>query len=154
MLNPSGKLTLIAGLPGSGKSTWIEANAPSTQFFIADDFMAHSYGNISKFAYSRWYFPLVFALRAGRDAIIADIAFCDSGRRCEAERIMVDAVHNLKYQWVFFANDPDACRQNVLADEKIKGRKAESRLSEIKARSQRYQIPAEATVETVFKSDV
>ena len=71
---------------------WMRANFPTADFFVVDDFMAHALWDIGRFTYSRWFFPLVFALRAGRDSVIADIAFCDTERRKEADRVMKDAV--------------------------------------------------------------
>jgi hypothetical protein len=86
----------------------MQTNTPPADFFVADDFMAHAFGDIGWFTYSRWYFPLVLALRAGRNAAISDIAFCDTERRREAERVMKDAIHDLKYRWVFFECTPEA----------------------------------------------
>jgi predicted kinase len=152
MLNQPGKLVLIAGLPGSGKSWWMKANTPHTNFFVIDDFMAHAFGDISKFTYSRWYFPLVFALRAGRDAAISDIAFCDAENREEVERIMRDAVHELVCRWIFFEHAPEACRENIERDAREKGRSLDKRLQELEKWRCRYRIPSGSPVETVFRA--
>ena len=130
----------------------MHANAPSSDFFVADDFMANAYGDIGKFAYSRWYLPLVFALRAGRNAAITDIAFCDADRRKEAERVMTDAVDGLNYCWVFFEHAAEVCRQNIERDHREKGRGAENRLHALEEWSRRYRIPRGAQVQPVFRA--
>ena len=152
MHNTPGTLVLIAGLPGSGKSYWMQTNTPAAHFFVVDDFMAHAFGEIGRFTYSRWYFPLVFALRAGRDAAISDIAFCDVERRKEAETVMTDAVENLAFRWVFFEHAPDACRLNIERDAREKGRAPEKRLQALEDWSQRYRIPLGVPAESVFRA--
>lgn len=151
MHNQPGKLILVAGLPGSGKSTWMIANTPQTIYFAIDDFMANSFGDVAKTTYSRWYFPLVFALRAGRDAVISDISFCDPGRREEIERVMRDAVDKLAYNWICFENAPDACRENIERDAREKNRTLSSRLAALDKWSPRYTIPPGIQVERVFR---
>jgi hypothetical protein len=151
MNNPPGKLVLIAGLPGSGKSCWMKINTPAADFFVADDFMAHALGDIGRFTYSRWYFPLVFALRAGRNAAISDIAFCDIERQREAQRVMTDAVNDLEFEWVFFEYVPDACRQNIERDAREKGRLPEKRLQALKEWSPRYNVPPGVPTQLVYR---
>ena len=150
MQNTPGKLILIAGLPGSGKSRWMECNTPLADFFVADDFMAHAFGDVGKFTYSRWYFPLVFALRAGRNAVISDIAFCDVERRREAEKVMLDAIDKLVYRWVFFTNEPELCRKNIERRAREEGRSLEKPLEALEQWKRRYSIPANADVVPVF----
>lgn len=152
MDNSPGELVLIAGLPGSGKSRWMQTNMPATDFFVVDDFMAHAFGDIGRFTYSRWYFPLVFALRTGRNAAVSDIAFCDAERRREAERIMADAVKDLVYRWIFFEHAPEACRENIERDARENGRATEKRLEALEDWSGRYCIPPGVSVVPVFRA--
>ena len=153
MVYAPGQLLFIAGLPGSGKSHWLRTHAPPERFFIVDDFMAHAYHDIGRFAHSRWYFPLVFALRAGRDSAISDIAFCDEQRRAEAERVMADAVHQLSYRWIYFENAPSACRHNIELDIRKVGRAGTKRLEALETWRQEYTIPEGAEVVPVVRGD-
>lgn len=147
-----GQLILIAGLPGSGKSHWIGAHFSPSDFFVVDDFMAHALGDVSKFTYSRWYCSLVFALRSGRDSVVADIAFCDVDRRKEALRVMKDAVDKLDYRWIFFESAPEQCRLNIERDAREKRRAAQSRLDALDEWSRRYRIPRGVKTEAVYRA--
>ncbi len=151
MHNAPGKLILIAGLPGSGKSCWMQTNTPVADFFVADDFMVHAYGDIGRFTYSRWYFPLLFALRAGRNAAISATAFCDFERPKAAETVMSDTVKDLAYRWVFFEHAPDACRQNIERGAREKGRAPQKRLQALEDWSHRDCIPLGVAAESAFR---
>ena len=66
-----------------------------------------------RFTDSIHYPPLIAALRAGKDCVIADISFCDTGRRLEAEQILRNDVADLTIKWLFFENDHEKCLANV-----------------------------------------
>lgn len=104
-------VTILVGLPGSGKSTLLKERSDST----FDDFHA---GDSTAFTASRHYQALTDELRSGKNCTIADIAYCAADRLGAAE----DGVKSLGKQLgieleiklLYFANDPDACRHNVV----------------------------------------
>jgi len=151
MYNTLGQLTLIAGLPGSGKTRWMKKNFPTADFLMIDDFMAHALHDIGRFTYSLWYFPLVFALRSGRNAVISDIAFCEDERRKEAERVMSDSVKDLVYRWHFFEHAAAICRQNIERRAREEGNTQEDAFRELNRLSPLYHIPSGFPVEPVFR---
>jgi len=113
--------------------------------------MAHALWDIGRFTYSRWFLPLVFALRAGRNSVIADIAFCDTERRKEAERVMNDAVHNIDCQWIFFEHAPEACRQNIERRARQEARSLDEPLKALWHWSRMYQVPTGASIIPVYR---
>jgi len=107
------KVTIIVGLPGSGKSELVADRASGCPGVCVEDFMKGSRHTSHRFPDSIHYPHLIRALRDGKDCIIADIAYCDTGRRLEAEQILLADVAELVIDWVFFDNDKDACITNV-----------------------------------------
>jgi len=81
------KIILIAGLPGSGKTTYIE-KLRQEGWSIFDDFKANAYNDSSVFWHSRNYEALISAIREGRKCLVADIDFCNTKSRNEAELIL------------------------------------------------------------------
>ena len=70
-----GKVILIAGLPGAGKTTYGKrlANEIGARFF--DDFKAKAFSNSPRFQHSRHYKELIQLLRKGKNCIATDIDF-------------------------------------------------------------------------------
>ena len=141
MKNQTGKLEVLVGLPGSGKTTRIENHYPESDWFRVDDFMAHAIDNVGRTAYSRFFLPVVHALRAGRNVLVADICFCREDRRKEFERVMKDAVRGISLTWRFFEPDKEVCLSNAEFDERKKGRKADGRIRAIKEFHPDYIVP-------------
>src|ERR1700748_1549187 len=74
------RLVMICGLPGSGKSHWINEHQTEFSGQTIPDFFKDALGNDSgdglKFWRARYYPELVVDLRSGKDCCIADIQFC------------------------------------------------------------------------------
>lgn len=106
-------LTIVVGLPGSGKSHLIrEYAAAHPAALVVDDYHAAPHHDSPAVEDARAYPELVAALRAGRDALVADIAFTDAAARDEFARVL-GAEPGVVLAWVFFENDLAACLANI-----------------------------------------
>jgi hypothetical protein len=98
------KLTVVIGLPASGKTTYLKRFKRTLKF---DDV----YSSVER------HEGVFGAVKAGRDCIVADIQFC----RDSVLSMFLDNVRNaaweagtrLKIELVFFANDAAACVFNA-----------------------------------------
>ncbi|MCB0337022.1 MAG: hypothetical protein KDD62_11980 [Bdellovibrionales bacterium] len=109
----SSKLTIVVGLPGSGKSHYIRERSANVAGSCVEDYMAFPYDDSRHFTDSQYYSTLVSNLRGGKDCIIADIFFCDTALRNEAEQVIAKDCSSSIIEWIFFANDPKSCRENA-----------------------------------------
>jgi predicted kinase len=136
-VNP-GKLTVIVGLPGSGKSTLVEEKKRFVTGLCVHDYHAAAHNDSPRVEDSRYYHGLIESLRAGHDCVIADIAFCDARRTVRLCEAFTGEVAGLRLEWIYFENAPDKCRSN------IQRRARESVSSDLKALdefAQLYRIP-------------
>jgi hypothetical protein len=111
------KVTIVIGLPGSGKSEHLKpARQRGEPLF--DDFHREAINNSHAFEKSTHRDSLKAALVAGKDCVIADIVYCRSGNLNEARsginRISREIGTTVTIELLFFANDPAACKANVL----------------------------------------
>jgi hypothetical protein len=140
-------LTVVVGLPGSGKSRLLDRLRAACPGVVADDYHAAAHGGSPEVTDSRHYPALIAALRAGLDFYVADIAFTDSGRRLELDRVVRADVAGVVIEWVFFANDLGACLANV----RRRGRESRAEEEEMAQwLAPRYFVPQHATVLPVW----
>jgi hypothetical protein len=114
-----------------------------------DDFKANAFDDCSEFRKSRKFRALISALRDGLRCAVADIDFCETGPRAEAESVLLAEVPAVNLSWFFFENDPSTCEAN------IRGRKRPSLqtdLEKLHEYSEIYNIPRGATVLPVGRS--
>lgn len=115
-LNPkTGQITIITGLPGSGKTT-------TTNKFqhhgvkVFDDYLHKTIGNeLGRPDLAKHRTTLIEALIAGQDCIVTDIQLCDAAT---LEKMVADIrihVPEVIINKEYFCNDPEQCRQNVLS---------------------------------------
>lgn len=138
------KLTVIVGLPGSGKSRWMQKRRDLYPGVYAEDFMANSRGDRPGFANSRHYDKLICALQDGLDSIIADIAYCDSGSRAEVEPTVRRSAPSTTMEWIFFEKNLDQCVRNIQArgkHEPDREPKVDREIAEAHRLSKVYSIP-------------
>ena len=136
------KLTIVVGLPGSGKSYYINYRKEKYPGICVEDFMAHSIEDSINFTHSSHYQELIKSLQSGKDCIIADITFCKTIRRIDFIKTIRKDVKDVVLEWIFFENDLLQCQANIL----YRGRpKANEEINSAQYLSLRYIIP-EATV--------
>lgn len=108
------KVILIAGLPGSGKSTYgkkLKARLGAADYL--DDYHANAIGDDPAFKRGRQYERLIAGLKNGETWIASDIESCRPQKRREVEATLQEDVPQVVIEWHFLATDEDTCRRNV-----------------------------------------
>jgi hypothetical protein len=144
----SAEIILIAGLPGSGKTEYMRARQQEG-WSIIDDFKANAFNDSFLFWHSRNYETLIMALREGHKYLVADIDFCKTNSRHEAEATLRTQIPDLTLSWLFFENDFHACQANI---RRRASRSIEDNLRALHHYSDFYQIPNGAPVIPVWRS--
>lgn len=140
-------ITLIAGLPGSGKSHWIADEVARTGSVNFDDFRANSFGNDPRIARSSKLPDLRQAITMGLSALVSDIAFCEAAMRAEMEQLLEQEFPRVPHAWLFFEADAGQCRRNLEDDPEGNS----ERLGMLKRFAPGYKIPPGAEVLPVWR---
>jgi hypothetical protein len=137
-------LVAIAGLPGSGKSYYIDSL--SVPGHVAHDFMAGASG--ARLADSRHLVPLTRALNAGLDSLACDINFCLAPRRAELQAVIRELAPGARVEWRYFENAPDLCLANVRRRVRIRVSREEELIRKLSAQ---YAVPDGAATLPVWR---
>jgi RNase adaptor protein for sRNA GlmZ degradation len=143
------EIILIAGLPGSGKTTYLKA-LQQEGWLVFDDFKANAYNDSSVFWHSQNYEALLMVLREGQKCVVVDIDFCKTESRHEADTALREQIPDLKLNWLFFENDFEACQANV---RRRASRSIEDNLRAVNEYHALYRIPIGAQVISVWRPD-
>lgn len=134
-----GRLLLIAGLPGSGKSTYgnkLKSTIGATDY--VDDYHRNAVNNNPAIDHGRAYHELVAGLRRGETWIASDIVWCQPAKRRALEAEFRRLVPDVVMEWHFPAVDEATCRDRV---RKRQGRDVEAELRKIDELSPEYHVP-------------
>jgi hypothetical protein len=112
-------------------------------WLIFDDFKANAFDNNSSFCMSRKLDSLICALRSDLRCAVADVDFCQTQSREEAERVLRAKIPDLKIEWLFFANDWTACEVNIGRRKRLR---YQEELEKMRGLAVSYRIPPDATV--------
>lgn len=141
------RILLVAGLAGSGKTPYL-TRLGAEGWVVFDDFKANSRMNSSHLRNARRCEELIQALRDGRNCVVADMGFCRSRDRDEAESILLQEVPTVTIEWQFFKNDPQQCAKNI----RTGTRTAQPRLAKVEEFTALYSIPSGATILPVWRN--
>lgn len=140
----SAKLIVVVGLPGSGKTTYMQAlkdDGEITEFF--DDFQAEAYSKEKDPRLSRWYGPLLAALKQNKTVAVSDIRYCVTAELHVFLAAVLDVVPETKLDVRYFENNPEACEQNIKA--RARKERIELELQFVREHAPEYEI-SKATV--------
>lgn len=146
------KLTIIAGLPGSGKSTYINSHVYDTlydDFFVtqpSDDTAKTLDDNKDPLKNAR-FAELVDELLSGKWVVVSDIMFCIPLHRNTFLSAVLSRAKEVELEFVMFENNPEAATVNVQS----RGRadRVEEELKLIGEISERY-VPIGLREEKVY----
>lgn len=118
MVKKRGKVIILVGLPGSGKSYLIKALKKKASGLVSDDFMKDAALNSPinrepSITDSRHYHRLISDLRDGKECVISDIILCDALFRIQLDMALKIDAPTCTVKWEFFENNPEACVKNV-----------------------------------------
>ena len=149
------EVVLIAGLPGSGKTTYVSRMSLGCWlgWLIFDDFKAQAFEDCSKFRSSTKFPELIRGLREGRKCAVADINFCKAESREEAESDITAAVPGVKLSWRCFKNEPSACEVNIRIRPGRTDLQRQQELKYLAEYSPIYEIPQRAVILPVWRGE-
>lgn len=117
------QLTIVAGMPGSGKTTYLQNELIRKKFdAVYDDYFS---GVIKKPAAPKglyenknslkntMYVNIIKDLVVGRRIAVSDIAFCISLHRNNFIAAVIAAVPEVEIHFIFFDNKPEQSKANV-----------------------------------------
>jgi predicted kinase len=130
------KITLIVGLPGSGKTTLANSMMNSESFLIDDP--------------SREEKPFVKALESGRSEII----ICDPLLTITKKEVVISFLlkkfgEDIDITWIYYENDPVAAWKNHEARNKVDYRNINKEMFD--HMSKKYVIPTDVITKPVYK---
>nr|WP_279536372.1 AAA family ATPase [Nocardioides ochotonae] len=131
---------VLVGLPGSGKSTFIDGSFHDEQpdVLVFDDYQSNAIANQPDPQWSRNRSPAIEALRAGQSVLISDVNYCRKPALDRVVSLMRDDVPGIDIELMYFANDPSSAEHNV----RLRGRdELQRELKLIEALSKEYLPP-------------
>ena len=139
---PLGRLLMVTGLPGAGKSWLIDDRLRQTVTGLCvHDFHGNAIDHSPAVKKSRHYVALVEALKAGHDCVIADIEFCRPSRRDVVVETLRTELPLLNVEYHCLRNQPERCIRNVIARNR---HGADEEWSKVERLSREYVLPVGA----------
>lgn len=138
-------LTLIVGLPGSGKSHYATTRLRDVEYF--HDIRHPAYANDD----SRNVHGVINWLLEGGDCVAEDVSFCVPEAREELLAEIRERVPGVEIEVIYFARSVENCLINMLGDFHTKGKSPNffNRIHAFCHLVDRYKIPDQAAQEPV-----
>ncbi|WP_197026018.1 AAA family ATPase [Nocardioides sp. URHA0020] len=129
MGQPVGILHVLVGLPGSGKSTYLNEHfkVEHPDVLVLDDYQADAILGRPDPEWSRNRPAAIEALRNGQSVLISDVAYCRARALSRIISLMRADVPALDVNVIYFANDPASAEHNV----RLRGREGLARELEL-----------------------
>lgn len=143
------QLILLGGLPGSGKSFYLDALV-ARGWREFDDFQSKAVGDSADFRDARQFDDLVAALNAGDRCVVADIRVIHQPYRESALSALNGTVLPTALQFQVYENQPARCSRNA---QRNPDRRLECRLSAIAHWTNHHSVPSGAVLLRVWESE-
>lgn len=152
----SSELFVVVGLPGSGKTTYIDRLIAEGELDgYCDDYQyspdrRHSSSVSEQDAryFEKQDNQLFEAIAQGRRWAVADTRYCDPANRSRLEDIVCSRFADLVLKYVYFENKPGKASHNAI----IRGKGiAFHQLNLIRYYTELYEIPPDAPVLKIYK---
>ncbi len=120
------KVTFIIGLPGSGKTTLLNNHYQGKVDFVFDDWMGWDVWIDGVFPSKEFnseprYDSLISRLNNNEDIVILSIRFCNHEFLCKAEYYLKSQFPNIEIEKIYFENDPQKAKANILYRDNLDG---------------------------------
>ena len=113
---PLGQLIIVIGLPGSGKTTYIKSLMETDQqISVYDDYQGKSYNKDHDPLLSKHFGSLVSDLRQAKRVVVSDIRYCVPHELNTFLAAILSSAPDVRINLKYFENNPEACKQNILA---------------------------------------
>lgn len=137
-----GKVILLAGLPGSGKSTYAsELTRSGEATFYLNDYHWRSRDNQAKLRWGRAFRAMTEALRRGETWTSSDVQWCKPGQRESFEHDLKAEVPGVIVEWRFIVCDIEVCRDRIRSRGREGVRDVEKELLLLEELLAEYSIP-------------
>ena len=110
------KVTIIIGLPGSGKTTMLFYLHKQNEYYSHQD-----WSSLGKFEDYTGYESLAQQIKNNKNIILDGSSFCNHKFLCEAEYHLNLHFPNVEITRCYFENNPEASKANMLYRENLKG---------------------------------
>lgn len=130
-------ILLVAGLPGCGKTTYLH-RLQEDGWLTFDDFKAEAINDSSEFRMSRHFAVLLARLRDEVRCVVADIDFCKTESRAEAECVLRAEIPGVGIGWCYFSDEQRVCEANIIRRNRSS---LQADLAKLREYSCYYRIP-------------
>lgn len=147
------KVTIIIGMPGSGKTSFISQNDQFKNAVVIDNYHKDAVDHSERLASGKYFHLLQQAIHGSRDIVISDIIYCRKKKLddiiSELKQLASKLSVSLTIECIYFENNPQACIANVQRRNRPGRTKWE--LDFIGETARKYNIPPNAKVLSVYQ---
>jgi hypothetical protein len=110
-----GRLYVLIGLPGSGKTTFLQERfrVDHPEVLVLDDYQANAIADHPDPSWSRNRATAVAALKNGQAILISDVTYCRPTTLERQIRLMQEDVPGIDIELIHFSNDPVSAEHNL-----------------------------------------